>query len=111
MSNYWQTGGQPAAPQPTASQPTTPRTLEERQAILARVIQTELAAGGRIESQTPTSVVIVRGNRVNHILHLLITIFTIGLWVIVWILLAASGGEKRRLMTVDDYGNVSQRAV
>jgi hypothetical protein len=30
----------------------------------------------------------------NHILHLLLTIFTAGLWLIVWIIIAMSGGGK-----------------
>ena len=50
--------------------------------------------------------VLVRGKKVNHILHLFLSIFTLGLWAIVWVILTLTGGEKRQVITVDDYGNV-----
>lgn len=31
----------------------------------------------------------------NHVLHLLLTLFTMGLWVIPWIIIAASTGAYR----------------
>jgi hypothetical protein len=31
----------------------------------------------------------------NHILHFLITMFTCGLWVVVWFILAMQGGRFR----------------
>lgn len=49
----------------------------------------------------------VKGHRLNHVLHLLLSIVTLGLWLIVWILLASFGGETRWLVKVDEYGNVS----
>ena len=82
-----------------------------RRENLNRAIQAELVKGGRIESQTGSSAVIVRGNRVNHILHLLLTVFTLGLWVIVWLIMSASGGERRRVVSADQYGNVSTQEV
>ena len=59
-----------------------------------------LASGWRIESETSTHVVLVKGHRVNHILHLLLTLVT-GVWVFVWIALAISGGERRRMVSRD----------
>lgn len=53
---------------------------------------------------------LAKGNRPNHVLHLILTILTVGIWGIVWILLAAFGGEERVLMTVDEYGTVTARA-
>lgn len=52
--------------------------------------------GWRIETQTDDEVVIVRSRRVNHVLHLILTLITLGSWAIVWIVLAIFGGEKRR---------------
>ena len=54
--------------------------------------------GWRVESETDYHLVMVRGYRVNHILHLLLCIPTAGLWLIVWILLLVFGGEKRRVI-------------
>jgi hypothetical protein len=82
-----------------------------RQERLNQAIAAELARGGRIESQTGSSAVVVRGNRVNHILHLLLTLITLGIWVIVWLIISASGGERRRIINADPYGNVSTQDV
>ena len=77
--------------------------------MLGRAIATNLAQPGkrRVESQTDFYAVIVKGKQINHVLHLLLTLFTIGIWVIVWIIMAASGGETRYMISVDEYGNVS----
>lgn len=55
--------------------------------------------GWRVESRTDTQVVLVRGHRPNHILHLILSIITLGVWLIVWILVAVLGGEKRKVLT------------
>jgi hypothetical protein len=55
-----------------------------------------LAKGWRIESRTTTSAVLVKGKPVNHVLHLLLSLVTVGLWIPVWILLTIAGGEKRK---------------
>ncbi len=89
----------------------TIKTNEERKAILAQRVATEVSLGKRIESQTDTMAVLVKGRRVNHLLHFFVGLLTIGLWWIVWAFLAITGGEKREVITVDDYGNlISQKA-
>lgn len=57
--------------------------------------------GWRTESETGTHVFLVKGQRVNHILHLLLCIPTFGLWLLVWLFVAASGGEQRRTVRKD----------
>jgi hypothetical protein len=47
----------------------------------------------------------VRGHRPNHVLHLILTLITLGIWAIVWILVTILGGEKRAVVSVDEYGN------
>lgn len=47
----------------------------------------------------------MRGHRPSAGLHLLLTIFTLGLWGFVWIGLVLFGGEKREMVTVDEWGN------
>ena len=56
--------------------------------------------GWRVESRTDHQAVIVKGHRPNHILHLILTIITLGMWAIVWILLSIFGGEKRKTLAV-----------
>ena len=87
------------------------KTLEERKAVLAEQVKKAVKRGGRIESQNDTMAVLVSGKRVNHILHFIVGLFTFGVWWIVWISLALTGGEKRRMISVDDYGETRvQRA-
>jgi len=94
------------------SQPTTSRRSgEDRQETLARTVNAEVAQGARVESQTGHSAVLVRGRRVNHVLHLILSLITIGLWFIVWIIISLSGGEKRKMVTVDEYGNVATKQL
>lgn len=96
-----------SAPQPPASH----KSPDERKQLLARTIQGQIAQGGRIESQSDYQAVVVKGKKVNHILHLILTLFTFLMWGIVWIVLSIVGGEKRSIVTVDEYGNVAVQKV
>ncbi len=95
--------------------PGTPRVKkspDERKQLLAQVVQSEISKGaGRIESQSDYYVTLVRGHRPNHILHLILSIITLGLWIIVWILVAMGSGEKRTMVSVDEYGYVMTRRI
>ena len=86
-------------------------TLEQRKEALARAIQGAVARGGRIESQSETQAVIIRGQRPNHVLHLILSLITVGVWAIVWLILVLTGGEKRELLSVDEFGNVLVQKV
>ena len=79
----------------------------ERKGILAHRVVAEVSSGKRIESQTDVMAVLVKGRRVNHLLHFFVGIFTLGLWWWVWAFLAITGGERRQVITVDDYGNLN----
>ena len=81
------------------------KSVDERKELLARAIHLRVSSGYRIESQGDFQAVLVRGHRVNHVLHLIITLVTCFLWSIVWITLVISGGEKRVIVSVDEWGN------
>ncbi len=49
---------------------------------------------------------LIEGKPINNTLHAILTVFTCLLWGIVWAVIAATGGEKRELLLVDEYGNV-----
>lgn len=85
----------------------TRKTTEERKEILAQHIANLVAQGRRVESQGDFQAVMVRGNKVNHVLHLILTLVTLGLWVIIWLVLALSGGEKREIVKIDEWGTPS----
>lgn len=68
--------------------------------------------GGRLIARHEWTAVVLMGKPVNHILHLILTIFSIclgGIWAPVWLLITALGGQSRQILTVDQYGQVSQR--
>jgi len=86
----------------------TLKTLEERKAVLVTEITHSVRSGAHVEYQADTSAVMVKGRRVNHVLHLLISVFTLGLWLPVWGYIALRGGPKRQTITVDEFGATSR---
>jgi len=81
------------------------KSSNDRREMLARQVQMSVVQGGRVESQTDYTAVIVKGKPVNHLLHFLIGVFTCGLWWIAWLIIAITGGEKREMLTIDEWGN------
>jgi hypothetical protein len=112
----------PAA-EPTAAEPATApaaaeaadtslhKTQDERKALLDAALARLGAQGWRIENRSDFQATIAKGHRPNHILHLILSIVTAGLWLIVWLLIVIFGGEKRKLVTVDPYGNIAESKV
>lgn len=78
---------------------------EQRRQIIDSAVNEFVTGGYRVESRSEFQAVFVRGKRPNHLLHLILTIVTLGLWGIVWIYLAVVKHEKRMVVSVDEYGN------
>jgi hypothetical protein len=76
-------------------------------AALQHAIALSSARGWRLEGTSPGVATMVSGHRPNHILHLLLTIFTCGLWAIAWIIIAATVTEKRLTIVADLDGNIT----
>jgi len=85
------------------------RNLEQRKKLLERFATTEIARGSRLISQTDESVVLEYGKRPNHILHLLLSIVTLGFWLLVWLILAFSMNIKRKTYTINEYGVIREQ--
>jgi hypothetical protein len=83
------------------------KSPDERKALLARAVSREVMEGARVESQTDYQAVMIKGRRPNHVLHLILTLVTLGLWAFVWIAVAALGGERRRMIEIDEYGHTN----
>jgi hypothetical protein len=90
---------------------TTKRSPDERKAMLAQQVQHSVARGLRVESQSDFQAVLIDGKPVNHTLHAILTIFTCLLWGIVWAVIAGTGGEKREMIVVDEFGNIQNRKL
>ena len=86
-----------------------PQTVahDERKRLLDERVRLNIINGGaRVESRGDYEAVLVRGHRPNHVLHLLLTVVTLGFWAIVWTLIALTTRERRALLTVDEHGRV-----
>lgn len=82
-------------------------SFDERRERLATEVSRLLAMGNRrIESYSDLSAVIVIGKPVNHLLHLVATVITFGVWSLVWLIISLTGGEKRELVRVNESGEI-----
>jgi hypothetical protein len=86
------------------NQPIVPGRLPdaERAAIMQQALRDLTFRGYRVETADGTRAIISIGEPVNHILHLLLSVFTCGLWLLIMMF----GGVKRRRVHVDEYGNL-----
>jgi hypothetical protein len=84
---------------------------DEREEIMNRTLQRSGANGWRIESRSRFQATIAQGKDTNHVLHLILSIVTLGAWLLVWALVAILGGLNRRLLSVDEFGNVLEQKL
>ncbi|MFF2009795.1 hypothetical protein ACFVWY_12060 [Streptomyces sp. NPDC058195] len=78
----------------------------QRALILDWAVNQRIAAGWRVESRSPTQVVMVRGTPLNHVLHALLMVLTCFLWGVVWLVLAVTHKVERAALTVDAQGHI-----
>jgi hypothetical protein len=92
---------------PAAEKTIKIRTAEQRKEALATAVANSVREGWNVQSQTDYQAVMVKGSKPNHVLHLILTLVTFGLWAIVWIALAFIQKPRHRVIAVDEYGNVN----
>lgn len=80
--------------------------LDQRAAIMEQVLRDLAFRGYRIEVVDGDRAIVSMGEPVNHLLHVVLMVFTCGLWFPIWILIMCFGGIKRRRIHVDEYGNL-----
>jgi hypothetical protein len=79
-----------------------------QQQALAGAVEWHVRRGWRVESAPmPGQVVVVMGKRPNHILHLLLSVVTFGLWLPVWFVIGVTSKVTRAVLTVHPDGTVS----
>ncbi|QIK48228.1 hypothetical protein P9A14_10710 [Gordonia hongkongensis] len=82
-------------------------SADRRKAALAQAVSREVAsAGWRVESQSEYQAVLAKGGNTNHVLHLIISVLTCGIWLFVWPFVYLANQRKTLVLAVDDYGNV-----
>ncbi|MEV5084371.1 hypothetical protein AB0K74_38205 [Streptomyces sp. NPDC056159] len=83
----------------------------EHRRNLATAIAREVAAGYRVESQADSQAVLVKGKGTTHILHLILSVITAGLWIPVWLIMYFVSRPKRIILTLDEFGNTLRQDV
>ena len=87
-------------------------TDEQLHATLVSRITRATTEGKHVESRGDYQATVVSGKRPNHKFHLVMTVVTASAWFwLVWLWVIIFGGEKRWLITVDEYGTVQRRRV
>jgi hypothetical protein len=82
-------------------------TDAERADRLGAAVAYEVARGWRVESLSSYQAVLVSGQQMNNVAHLLGVLVTCGIWFIGWIIaLAMAKPETRLVLRVDAHGNV-----
>ena len=80
--------------------------LNRRAELLDSALTRATLSGGRLVSRGQYEAVIEWGQKRWHVLHLILTVFTFGAWLIVWGILGATNPLRRRVVTVDEYGRM-----
>ena len=86
---------------------TTRRDDAEREALLKRYVLSNLSLGKfTIAYQEPFMAILNPVRKVNHILHVILSIVTVGLWLPIWLLVTLGENRKTLTLTVDEFGNI-----
>jgi hypothetical protein len=85
-------------------------TPQERNAMHDQQLMAVASQGGRVETRTANAAVVVTGKPVNHVLHLLLSLFLCTMWVPVWLIMAAVGLERRATIPGGPHGGCSPPA-
>lgn len=107
MGKYWESFQPVQKPNSKNSETlsTITRSDEERKAILEKRIIDETRTGWHVRHQSSYFVALVRGKKPNHILHLLLSLITFGIWLPVWLILGLTMEEKIQTIEIDTFGN------
>jgi hypothetical protein len=84
----------------------SPLSNDERKAAMAARIAHFAREGWRVETLMDFQAILVRGHPTNHVLHLLLSVVTFGLWLVYWLAVALDGGEQRVVLHVDESGHI-----
>ena len=76
----------------------------QQEQILRQFIHEQMASSGlpwNLVSSEGNTAILGRKKSVNHILHFLLSLFTAGFWILIWIILTISRKEERRIVEID----------
>ena len=82
-------------------------TPAERRQLLAQQLAVMEEQGKRIAFQGDYQAIVSDGPPVNHVLHLMLSFFTVGLWAIIWMVDISFHKETKEFVKVDIEGNLT----
>jgi hypothetical protein len=95
----------------TTGDPGDVKPPEQRKAMLDSALNLYGAKGFRIENRSDFQATVSKGKETRHVLHIVLTVITLGFWLIIYIPLWLLTGIRRRLVSIDDYGNTIEQKL
>ena len=77
---------------------------DQRRDQLTALVTDWVARGYRVEIRNDYDAVVSKSKRTSHVLHLLLTIITAGLWIPVWIIVTINNRTRRYRISIDESG-------
>jgi hypothetical protein len=88
---------------------------EERFQRFSNIVSTKTMRGFMVVDRNDKALIAVLvkpGQKMNHLLHLLLSLVTCGIWIIVWIILAVTNvGDQRVRISIDNAGNSMEEII
>lgn len=69
-------------------------------------VSNAVAEGWRVESQTTSQAIVVKGKPINHGIHVFLDVITVGFWLLVHIPVWLINKRQVKILRVDATGNV-----
>jgi hypothetical protein len=95
----------------SAGDPGRIKTPEERKALLDSALHLWGARGFRIENRSDFQATVSKGKEIRHVLHIVLSFLTGGMWLFVYIPLWLLTGIRRRMVSIDEYGNTIEHKL
>jgi hypothetical protein len=90
-------------------------SYEEKLQRFSNMVSTKTMQGFMVadrNDKTLTAVLIKQAEKINHLLHFVITVFTCGWWGIAWIIIYFTKGREHRVrITIDSAGNAIEEKI
>lgn len=83
------------------------RTPADRRRLLSQQLAVMEEQGKRIAFRGDYQAIVTDGTPINHILHLMLSFFTVGLWAVIWMVDISFHKETKEFVKVDIEGNVT----
>mgnify|MGYP006999136975 CR=1 FL=1 len=81
-------------------------TMEQRRNLLQREIVKFVNQGYQVQSSTDTQVVLSKKKKIRLITHIVISLLTAGIWLLVPLIQIINRKQNTIVLSVDEFGNI-----